>query len=170
MLPPSRLFDHAEFVLNDVIAAHYLAQGVPLPMRRYVAPGLPAADCEQITIHVETTYTEEGAVDQQFNQPVRRQVAHKLQAATFVASIFRCTPVFDDAGDPPDPLDMEQSAFEVLSDAIVVPNALLEADDAGRLGDNLIALLGWQTIEPQGGFAGGLYRFTMGLLRFPTGS
>lgn len=169
MLEKTRLFDFADYVL-DLVVAHYAAEGVALPTRQYVAPGQPALDCEQITVHVERDFTQEGDVVVEVQQAIRGHVGHQLLAAVFVISIWRCTPTFDDAGNPPTAAALQLSGGEVLQDAIMMSNAILDADNNGLLGDNLIAILGWTGVEPNGAFAGGFLRVTLGLQRIPGGS
>lgn len=169
MMPHGRLFDVAK-VVQDAVEDYYAAQFVLLPDRRYVAPGAPAMDCEQLTVHIERVFTNEGDVTFETAQPLRRAPGHGLPAATVIVSLYRCTPVQDDNGNPPSAAALELNAQELLADGIMLHNALLVADDASRLGFNLLALNGWTNIEPIGAFGGGYLRATLGLQRAPGGS
>lgn len=141
---------------SDILAAvedHYLTEGVDLPGRRYVTDGLPAWDCDQVTVRVTRTFGIAGDVRVEAASILGPLV---LTAADVEVQVVRCAPTVDDSGDPPAPEAIADSAEAVLNDADLVRAALLEAYKAGDLGGcQGAALLGWTPAGPEGGLVGG---------------
>lgn len=146
------LYDLAGDVLAAVVA-HYLDEGVDLPDRRYVTDGLPAWDCEQVTVRVARTYGHGGDVRVETGSLLGPLV---LAAADVEVQVVRCSPTVDDAGDPPAADEISASAAAVLDDADLVRAALLAAYKDGLLGACQGAVLvGWTPAGPEGGLVGG---------------
>jgi hypothetical protein len=81
------------------------------PDRRYVANGLPAADCEQLTVHLA------GIVrgTTQANRPDFQCAPTTVEAHV---TRFWCIPTIDDSGRAPSTSDMETSGHEVSLGAL----------------------------------------------------
>lgn len=166
-LATTRLFDRAA----DVLAALelYAAQtSYLLPDRRYVSPGLPAVDCEQVTVHVERTYSFEGDLAAEVLQPHLPRAGFAARGATIVIQIFRCAPKADTQGTKivlPDVADEEAAALSTYSDAVFVINALLAGEKNADLpGCSGLAIENWNSLGPNGGFVGGETRVRVTLL------
>lgn len=163
MIPASRIFAIADACL-DAVVAHYIAAGVSLPARQYVANGLPSFDCEQITVFVENTYGIQGSPLAENPAAQLRDAGHAMRAAVFAITIVRCVPVLDDEGDPPSPADESASAAEIYADATLCLNALVAAEVAGGLpGCGSVAFLQWRNENAQGGLGGGTLRVAVSL-------
>lgn len=138
------------------LEAHYTAEGVDLPERRYVADGLVAFDCEQVTVEVRRTFPSSGDVRQETAAPMQYETG---RGAEIAVTILRCAPtVTDDSGEPavPDIAEIEASALAKLADAEMVPQALREGHRDGLLpGCGGVAFMGWRSLGPDGGLAGG---------------
>lgn len=164
--PASRLYDLARSFL-DVVVAHYLAQGVTLPERRYVCPGVPAWDCEQFTVWCESSGPHGG--DPVAEQPDSQleSAGHALRYATLVVEVVRCVPTVnaDNVDAEPPSADALEAAAELLyGDAILCPGAIVRAQRDGALpACSTLAVLSWQPLGPSGGLAGGALRVRVSL-------
>lgn len=149
------LFTLAAAVLSAV-ETHYAAAGVELPDRRYVSDGLPAWDCEQVTVRVTRTFGTQGSVLAETNA-VLGGLFHRT--AELEVEVVRCAPTVTDEGAEvawPTANAIEQSAEAILDDAERVPLAIKQAFDAGNLGScSGVSLMGWAGKGPDGTYVGG---------------
>lgn len=165
MGPDSTLYDLASAVL-DAIEGYYAAEGVDLPGRTYVSDGRPAHDLgddeacagEQVTVQVTRTLPVQGNVIAELASPF--ELGPQMAAAEVSIEVVRCAPVVEATGDSitvPSPEEIETSAQRVLSDAEMVPNALLWAWGREELpGCSGVAWMGWTSFGPDGGAVGGV--------------
>lgn len=141
----------------DGIVSYYAAQGVELPGRRYVSDGLTAWDCDQLTVEVRRTFPIAGDVTAE----VQHTFPHVLGRGVEVAiQLLRCSPTIEEIteGDvaPPDVAAIEESALRKLSDAEMIPAALLDAYRNNALpGCGGVAFQSWTSVGPEGGLTGG---------------
>lgn len=164
MIPASRTNDLARALLVAVID-YYQEVNVALPPRRYISSGVPALDCEQLTIHAERAFPNNGDITAQTAQPITMDVGHSLRTMTYVISLWRCAPTIGDSGLPPAVAEEEAAAALVHADSIHLFNALLDAEDEGGLplGCNVLAILDWVAVGPEGGLVGGYLSVWVGL-------
>jgi hypothetical protein len=157
-----RWHDTARTIL-DVIEAGYSEGGTALPARRYVSPGAPAYDCDQVTVHLVRTYSYEGRVTVEVPAPVGDRDAHTLalRAGVYEITIVRCLPPPAPSGAPPAAARLEEAAVVILDDAERVPLLLAAAAQAMAL--NAVALGGWTSIGGSGGLGGGRMLVTIGV-------
>lgn len=166
MAPP----DPSYFVLaGEVLAAlegYYPAapDGMALPERRYVSAGLPAWDCEQVTVRILRVLTHIGNLVAEV--PVVLEDPG-LRAVDIEIEIVRCCPTVESEGDEisvPAVEDEDASAQAVLTDAATVEAALFAAIEAGELGGcRSAALLSWTPKGPDGGLVAGTTVFRLGV-------
>lgn len=163
MIPESRIFDIAQACL-DAVVAHYITEGVVLPDRQYVSNGLPAFDCEQVTVHVPETFGITGTPLGENPSDQYRDAGHAMRAGIFAVTIVRCVPTIDDNGQPP-AVALEVTASQVIyADAVLSLNALIVAEGAGDLpGCGSVVFRSWTNENPQGGFGGGTLRVAISL-------
>lgn len=148
-----RLYELAGAVLEAVETAYAAETTAALPDRRYVAEGTPAYDCDQVTVQVTRTFLTSGGIAQESIAP--------LGGAQFVAevvvSIIRCAAPIGEDGEAPSTSEIEEVAQLVLSDAVVVFDAVNEAQRVGDLpGCSGVGFAGWNAVQPSGGLTGGL--------------
>ncbi len=172
-IPASRIFDIAAACLQAVVD-HYATEGADLPARQYVANGLPAFDMteggecdEQVTVFVESTYGIGG--DPIIEDPRHQfpDLSHAMRAGVFAVTIVRCVPMIDDSsGNPviPSPEEETESAALIYEDAVLMLNALVEAERAGELpGCGSVSFMRWTNENAQGGVGGGTLRVAISL-------
>lgn len=163
MIPAGRVKAIADALLTAVVA-HYAEEGVELPERRYVANGLPAFDCEQVTVFCENTVGITGTPLGENPTEWLRDAGHAMRAGIFAVSIIRCVPTLDDEGDPPSVEAEDESAALIYADAVRVLNALVAAEVAGELPEHgSIVFRGWTNENAQGGLGGGTLRASISL-------
>lgn len=164
-LTPSLLHDLADSVLGHVVN-HYAAAGAsaePLPGRRYVAEGLVAIDCDQLSVRVARVYRGTPGAE------VRDVVRQPLQLAADVeVQLVRCA-AKPPAGKPiPTAAAIDAVARVVHADA----HHLWEALRAGARAETLVGCQGlafgdWRGVGPEGGFVGGLLSVGVALEAVP---
>lgn len=163
MIPDSRIFDIAQACL-DAVVAHYLTEAVDLPDRQYVSNGLPAFDCEQITVHVENTFGITGTPLGENPTDQYRDAGHAMRAGVFAITIIRCVPMLDDDGNAPTVAREVTASQAIYADAVLVLNALIVAEGNGDLpGCGAIVFRSWTNENPQGGYGGGTLRVSISL-------
>jgi len=140
----------------DAIINNWDADAEPLPERQYVAFGLVAWDCEQLTVSISRTYGVEADVAAE--QLVSNQM-FAMRGLEIEVSLIRCVPVADTSGDViiiPTADDIEASARIAAIDERTIMNTLIEAQQDGDLGGcHGIAFGGWSAEGPNGGLGGG---------------
>lgn len=163
MIPADRIYALATACL-DAVVAHYITEGVELPERRYVANGLPAFDCEQVTVFVENTVGITGTPTVENPTEWFRDAGHAMRAGIFAVSIIRCVPTMDDEGNPPPVAEENESSQLIYADTVLVLNALIAAEEAGDLpGGGSVVFRGWTNENAQGGLGGGTLRASISL-------
>lgn len=167
-LPADAAYIAARSVLDAIVAA-YAADAVALPDRRLVTPGVPAWDCEGVYVQVERMFAHAGDVTVEALSAVTRTAAFALRGVGIGVTIVRCVPVVDgdpEWGDaaPPAAAAEEAAAAVILADVVLAQNAIVAAQRAGDLaGCNALAFESWSSVGPDGGLAGGVLRFRLGL-------
>lgn len=163
MIPADRIKAVCDALL-DAVVAYYAEQNVTLPDRRYVANGLPAIDCEQLTVFCESTVGITGTPLGENPTEWFRDAGHAMRAGIFAVTLNRCVPVLDDDGDPPPVTDEDTSSAEIYGDAVMVLNALIAAEEAGQLPEHgSIVFRGWTNDNAEGGIGGGTLRVSISL-------
>lgn len=169
-IPTTRLHD----LLSDVLTAvttHYGEAGVDLPERRYVSPGLPAWDCEQLTVFAERTDPNAGDVTAAIPNPMLPAAGYSLRTATVSIELARCVPTLTDDGAFPDEVDIDASSQILYADHSLLMQAVIagvRSNELPRL--HTVALGGWEVIGPEGGFVAGRLTFSAGLQALGTGA
>lgn len=113
------LFDLAQQYLDAVVLALADTPG-GAPSVSYVSPGLPAFDCDQVTVHVggpiiAPTTPPGGALGID-----HRVTVAEVDLIRMTAIVIRCCPVFDDDGNPPPAADQTAAARQTTSDVWAV--------------------------------------------------
>jgi hypothetical protein len=160
----SYLFDLATGVIAALEAGYPAAPDVAaLPERRYVSDGVPAWDCEQLTVHVVRTFNAAlpgGGAAGAPGIPAFGK-GPTIRAAEIVVTIVRCSPTIgDDDGlneaSIPSVEEIEAAALVVLSDAEMIPMLLEEAVRTRQLPScEAITFVSWDGAGPEGGLVGG---------------
>lgn len=145
----------------DIVVDYYDDNSISLPARRYVCAGLPAVDCEQITVRGARRYSHTG--DMLREEPT--SVLGLAQVGIPVeVQIVRCAVTLDDNGAAPLPSEMEADAAVLYSDSDHVLNAIREAVGAGLLGGcHTVAWLDWRNDGEDGGLMAGTTTFALSL-------
>lgn len=139
----------------------YAAASVPLPDRRYVSNGLPAWDCEQVAVYVETVSPTLGDPAVPFIQA--RVLPLGMRGAQIAIGIVRCVPVMDNDANPPPVIDEEGAALAIYRDPVVTLDAIRLAIGDGIPGCGGATYLGWTNLNAQGGLGGGVSRFALSM-------
>lgn len=155
------LFAAASAVLDvsaqslDSLTAHGLSGA---PARRYVAPGLPAFDCEQLTVYAALLSEAPTSPLSPAPQSGSRQTSGRVNVASFLVSVVRCDiPVSGDRGAPS--VDgLEAAAEQIYGDGWSVWNGLWWSFRNGLLlGDDrcsIRSMTAGHPLDPQSGFGG----------------
>lgn len=130
------------------------------PERRYVSPGEPAADCEQLTVH--TIGIEEAPTEPTGPGGLatgRRASYGRLNHPAFVMTLFRCVPVPDQGltkVTPPPVADMEAAARQLNADGWALWNHLYNLVRAQLLWSKCQGIFPGpaRALPQQGGFGG----------------
>lgn len=139
---------------------YYDRNRLVLPARRYITAGLPAWDCEQVTVRAVRRFPHEG--NALVEQPVRWLVAQ--EGVPVEVEIIRNAPVQSETGDPPGVSDLAAAANMLYDDGDHVLEAVREACAAGTLpGCDGVVWVGWRNANEQGGLMGGVSEFTLNL-------
>jgi hypothetical protein len=118
--------------LLDAVVGGYETAGVDLPERQLVALGLPAWDCEQLTVSIERIYAHGGDVNIEAPTVTHAHPGFLMRAAVMSVLLLRCVPTSDDSGTPPAAEDEQAGALAVYADQQLVENAIIDAYNAGR--------------------------------------
>lgn len=144
------LYATARAVL-DALTVAYQGDGIDLPERRYVTPGVqPAYDGEQVTVTVLALRNGQPGNE---TQVPRFACAGPLYASLRV-EVIRCTPTVDEDGYAPEAADLDASAMLVLSDVESLTRHLpgIAQTIAGQGSPVLVANA--VPVGPDGGYAG----------------
>jgi hypothetical protein len=123
------LLPFAEHAL-EYIEAFFTANGVALPDRRYIAPGVPAMDawdCEQLMIGC-VGITNGGA--QQGNAGGMPRAGSPASVITlrgiqYGIQLVRCVPKVSEYGQPPDPAEVNKAGRQQLIDMGLISQAVV---------------------------------------------
>jgi hypothetical protein len=162
-IDPDRAYTIAGLVV-DAIADHYDGLGLPLPERRYVAPGLPAYDCPMLAVHVERIFPHDGNLGVESVPQLEGEAAFYMRGIALAVYLLRCVPPLNNDGTPPAADLEETAAADILRDPVHEWRAVLAALDAGDLpGCGGLAWQGWESVTPDGLLGGGVLRFLVSL-------
>ena len=134
----------------------FQSYNVSLPSRRYWTMGLPAIDCEQVTVSLVQMYL--GAPGAQVSSPQRCNVP---RSATLNVSIAREIPVVGANGRPPSPEKIEQAGSLAAIDAWVLMQSINQLDQWDETGYGVGVIATLDTPEPEGGFQTVTMQITM---------
>lgn len=175
--PHPDLVDGLCHLILDEIITFANEVGWPLPgddapvdeRRRYVSPGPPPWDCEQVTVHADAQAGHLGAVDLPGSSPMIDAAGWALRTVVIEVQIVRCLTAWaDDTGSrlaldrlPPVSVD-EADARLHNGDPQVVLGALIRATSEDRISpDGDWMFLGAQSL-PDGDMVGQIIRFVFG--------
>lgn len=124
----TELLEACETALATVPAV--VPGGLGVPDISYVTFGEPAADCEQLTVHVERIG------DASTNSGLQEGTRHRsmrMPQPLFIATLFRCVPTLSDDGDPPSSTELTVSARQLHADGWALHNVLFNMLREGEL-------------------------------------
>jgi hypothetical protein len=165
---PASLYNAASRLLE--VAADALDTLVDLglrgcPDRAYVSPGLPAFDCEQLTVHVAALAEE---VTSPLNPNPATGQRHKFGRicdVTFTTTIVRDLCALTDQNTPPDPVAEDRDALQLDCDAWVIWETFYYRARAGTLlGADRCLIRRMQAshpVDPSGGVGGWLIQMQL---------
>lgn len=169
MQPTDRWYQAASDLLAVVVAG-YAAEGVPLPARQLVTPGVPAWDidvapCDGLVgVYVERQFSYAGNLAQEVIEPLYPAVGFATRGAVVSVNVLRCVPVLTDQGLPPAATAEEAAAATILGDSQLLVNTIVAAVRDGEIGGcGSLALEGWRSLGPEGGWAGGALTVRLGV-------
>lgn len=147
--------------IYDGVIDHYAAASaaVPLPERRYIAPGDAAAvawDCEQFTVSIIGVGLGVAPdVATGSAKPGTHASVTGMRHAVFSAMLVRCTPTIDEDG-PPEVAALNPAGLAYLRDVGLISQALVEIGTRlNRVDRSAVITAGnVQPIGPGGGFVG----------------
>lgn len=147
----------------DAVQFHYAEQGETLPAVQYVAPCLPAADCEMLAVHIEGWFSSEGQNISPTGLAHSRRAGHTLKGATVAIYLLRCVHGIEltEGGQPvlPSVSQEEEDAERILRDSVLLANALIDAERDERLGGcHGLVFDTWTSLTNEGGLGGGVLR------------
>lgn len=148
--------------VRDAVSDFYDSNGIPLPARRLVTPGLPAWDCEQMTVTAVSSYNVNGFIQTSVFEQRHDAVGFSLRALIIDISVVRCVAVMSDTGKAPSVEEIEADALAVAVDEVALREAVRGAVEDGALPSYTnVALDNWTAITPSGGFGGSTFRFRL---------
>lgn len=139
--------------LLDLVSQQLTTNGVVLPDRVYVAPGVDLAfDCEQLTVHLSRIISNFPGQDTPYPT-----ITHKIlrRSAEYFITLVRCVPTMNDSGDPPPVDQMNAASTVIMTDMNELRKALENIEHQHLLMPvNVPVSIGPAiTIGPLGGFA-----------------
>lgn len=163
----SRIYDLAT-ACKTALEDGWPADLTPLPARRYVTIGNPAADDEQLVIWVPRTIgMGTGANVGQQGIAGYPNGIDGLRAAIVMVQLLRRIHTVDSEGTAivlPSVTDLEADAKTLLSDVQAIANVLIDAQHNGALaGFGNLAFETADAIDASGGLAGHNHRIRLGL-------
>lgn len=130
------------------------------PARAYVSPGLPAIDCDQLTVHLPSMFeagTDLGEGPPELSMAIRTR-AQRVNIVTLRVMLARCLPKPSSGARIRWPsLDqLELAAKQHAADGWVLWNGLYRAAKEGQLGRpcDAITFAAALPLDPQGGYGG----------------
>ena len=131
-MPASDLYDAANELLvacQTVLAT--TAAGSP--DRAYVSPGVPAFECDQLTVHAPL-------LGEEFTSPLNPAAAsghrdryQRVNLATLVVTLVRCAPTSQDGGKAAETPDLDALAVTLLTDGWALWNGIMQLIREGVL-------------------------------------
>ncbi len=104
------------------------------PTRQFVSAGMPAFDCEQLTVHAGgTTEAYTLPVEPPMQPGLRASVTQKLNLVQMTVTIIRCTTVIQDTKSVPPASKLDKDAQNTLADLWVIWNHLFTLKKADTL-------------------------------------
>lgn len=163
-IDPEQAYDLAG-AIRDAIGSYYDNEiSVDLPERRLVFPGLPAYDCEQLTVHAERIVPVGGDISQEATPDEHDPVGFYMRAVEYGVTILRCVPVPAAVGQVTNPDDEELAAAAILRDPVHVWNGIISAMRSGELpGCGGVRWRSWEALSPQSDLGGGMLRLLVSL-------
>lgn len=130
------------------------------PERRYLSPGRPPADCNQLTVHVQRI-GEDATRPPGLGTGTRHKQEFRVNLVTFVITVYRCTPTIDKAGRAPSVAALEGADAQLNADAWALWNYIWNKLRAGELLGRcrLVYMDGIDALENSGGMGG--FRLTI---------
>jgi hypothetical protein len=149
----------AALKLLDLMVEKLQEQNIVMPSIVYLAPGNEIVwDCEQFTVHLTRV------IGQSQGRDSPAPMAHPLlmNSAEFYATMVRCIPVINDAGEMPDPAKTSEVSQSLMRDARAIRRAFEMIDQQHLLVPrNVPCTIGQvASIGPSGGYAGVAGSFT----------
>lgn len=134
-MPDTRLKDIAASIFT-VTVADLTAAGITVPERRYYHVGQPAFDLEGVNCAEQFIVTwlalNQGSVDDPNQSPIKCAVP---LFAIFTVNLIRCVPTLSSLGRSPTPAELQDSADELLTDAMTLVEVVVAAALEGSLVD-----------------------------------
>lgn len=152
----SRLLDVAGEALDTLVALTLRG----CPERAYVSPGLPAFDCEQLTVHISALVEEVTGPLQPNEATAQRMKFGRICMVTFTTTIVRDLCAITDQNAPPDARLEDTDARQLDCDAWSIWEMYYHRARAGTLlGADRCSLVRMQAshpVDPSGGVGGWL--------------
>ena len=158
----SGLYDAAKELLDYcVVVLDELPAGAP--ERRYVAFGLPAFDCEQLTVHAfQVGEADVGPNETSMDRFKRGHPYPRVNMAFLVVTIARdCYPGPTGTTEAPAVADLVAASEVLYADGWALWNRLSSALRDGELFE-ACSLVGWEPLQPTNP-DGGIAAWTMGV-------
>lgn len=134
------------------------------PPRAYVSPGLPAFDCEQLTVYGASLSEEITSPLSPNTATGQRHKFGRISLVTFTTTVARCL-IVQDTNVPPDPISEDLDARQLLSDARVIWQTFYwHAKQGTLLGEDRCSIRKSQAshpTDPSGGIGGWNIVFTL---------
>lgn len=157
-MDPTLLHTWAQ-AIKMAVADHYAAQGVALPAWQQVLAWTPAYDCEMVAVYPEAAFAHDGSMNATDTAAAMADPAHAMRYARIAIAVVRCVPTLDDNGNPPATTVAEAAALPILTDALLVWDAVVAAQRAGTIPTcGSVAFESWASVEANGGLGGGVTR------------
>lgn len=133
MAAASDLYDLAAEWLTACGDAVASAAGGPIPYA-FVAPGMPPLDCELLAIWAGGPAEAETApLTPPLAPGFRTTVQGAVHLVNITCCVVRCSPVGDDRGNPPTPVQYDAAAQETMGDVWAIWNTTRKRHAAGTL-------------------------------------
>lgn len=162
---PTDLYDAAERILEIAVEALDSQDAIDAggllgaPARQYVSDGLPAFDCEQVTVHLPGLLEEITSPLSPNPATGSRQVTGRINLVNFVTTVVRCVPV-SASTQPPAAAKIETSARQIYSDWWAIWAAMYWHARANTLlGADRCEIRRFQAshiVDPSGAFGGSI--------------
>jgi len=146
------LYDLGLHILTS-IQEIFAREGVALPVRQFVTAGMPAQDCEQVTVAFQQTYIgppgDEASLPQRCDGP---------RSASYQIAITRCITTVDSRNNVPTPQQIQKDAQTLMRDAWILMTCIKEVDDY------LGVIVTLEASDAQGGLQSTMMTLTLGVV------